>query len=108
VEDVPESESTDFARTYEQYVIEGGGEKVFCPRPGPQGVIPYPRLAQAEWLKREPHNDIDAHFQRHDRFLVMDCVCKRQKVYAHGKSCALPSKRCGFIGMPPAVRSPRP
>jgi len=49
------------------------------------------------------HNDIDAHFQRHDRFLVIDCVCKREKVYAHGKSCALPNKRCGFVGMPPAV-----
>jgi electron transport complex protein RnfB len=102
-EDVPESTSAEFARTYEQYVIEGGGEKVFCPRPGPQGVIPYRGSLKPEWLKREPHNDIDAHFQRHDRFLVMDCVCKRQKVYAHGKSCALPSKRCGFIGMPPAV-----
>ena len=102
-EDVPESTSADFARTYEQYVIEGGGERVFCPRPGPQGVIPYLGSLKPEWLKREPHNDIAAHFQRHDRFLVMDCVCKRQKVYAHGKSCALPSKRCGFIGMPPAV-----
>lgn len=102
-EDVPESTSAEFARTYEQYVIEGGGEKVFCPRPGPQGVIPYRGSLKPEWLKREPHNDIDAHFQRHDRFLVMDCVCKRQKVYAHGKSCALPNKRCGFIGMPPAV-----
>ena len=40
--------STEFARTYEQYVIEGGGEKVFCPRPGPQGVIPSARLAQAQ------------------------------------------------------------
>ncbi|MCK7517088.1 MAG: hypothetical protein MZV64_04900 [Ignavibacteriales bacterium] len=35
-----------------------------------------------EWLEREPHNDIDAHFQRHDRFLVIDCVCKREKVAA--------------------------
>ncbi len=100
-EDKPDS--TEFARTYEQYVIEGGGEKVFCPRPGPQGVIPYRGSLKPEWLKREPHNDVDAHFQRHDRFLVIDCVCKREKVYAHGKSCALPNKRCGFVGMPPAV-----
>jgi hypothetical protein len=56
-------------------VIEGGGEKIFCPRPGPQGVIPYRGSLKPEWLKREPHNDIDAHFQRHDRFLVIDCVC---------------------------------
>ena len=53
--------------------------------------------------KREPHNDIDAHFQRHDRFLVIDCVCKKEKVAAHGQSCELPIKRCGFVGMPPAV-----
>jgi electron transport complex protein RnfB len=100
-EDKPDS--AEFSRTYEQYVIEGGGEKVFCPRPGPQGVIPYRGSLKPEWLKREPHNDVDAHFQRHDRFLVIDCVCKKEKVYAHGHSCALPNKRCGFVGMPPAV-----
>ena len=94
--------STEFARIYEQYVIEGGGEKIFCPRPGPQGVIPYRGSLKPEWLEREPHNDIDAHFQRHDRFLVIDCVCKNEKVAAHGHSCALPNKRCGFVGMPPA------
>jgi len=95
--------STEFARIYEQYVTEGGGEKIFCPRPGPQGVIPYRGSLRPEWLEREPHNDIDAHFQRHDRFLVVDCVCKKQKVAAHGHSCALPIKRCGFVGMPPVV-----
>ena len=95
--------STEFARVYEQYVIEGGGEKIFCPRPGPQGVIPYRGSLRPEWLEREPHNDIDAHFQRHDRFLVIDCVCKNEKVAAHGHSCALPNKRCGFVGMPPVV-----
>jgi electron transport complex protein RnfB len=100
-EDKPRS--TEFARTYEQYIIEGGGEKVFCPRPGPQGVIPYRGSLKPEWLEREPHNDVDAHFQRHDRFLVIDCVCKKEKVYAHGESCAMPNKRCGFVGMPPAV-----
>ncbi len=95
--------STEFARTYEQYVIEGGGEKIYCPRPGPQGVIPYRGSLKQEWLEREPHNDIDAHFQRHDRFLVIDCVCKKEKVAAHGHSCRLPNKRCGFVGMPPVV-----
>ena len=93
----------EFARIYEQYVIEGGGEKIYCPRPGPQGVIPYRGSLKQEWLEREPHNDIDAHFQRHDRFLVIDCVCKREKVAAHGHSCRLPNKRCGFVGMPPVV-----
>jgi hypothetical protein len=30
-------------------------------------------------LEREPYNDIDAHFRRHERFLVIDCVCKNEK-----------------------------
>ena len=96
-------ESAEFARIYEQYVIEGGGEKIFAPRPGPQGTIPYRGSLKPEWLKKEPHNDIDAHFQRHDRFLVIDCVCKKEKVAAHGHSCEMPNKRCGFVGMPPVV-----
>ena len=95
--------SKEFAEIYEQYVIEGGGEKIFAPRPGPQGTIPYRGSLKPEWLKREPHNDIDAHFQRHDRFLVIDCVCKKEKAALHGHSCELPIKRCGFVGMPPVV-----
>jgi ferredoxin len=94
-------ESKDFAETYEQYVIEGGGEKILSPRPGSQGVIPYRGSLKPECLKREPHNDIDAHFQRHERFLVIDCVCKNEKVAAHGRSCELPTRRCGFVGLPP-------
>jgi Na+-translocating ferredoxin:NAD+ oxidoreductase subunit B len=95
--------TSEFARIYEQYVIEGGGEKIFAPRPGPQGTIPYRGSLKPEWLRREPHNDIDTHFQRHDRFLVIDCVCKKEKAALHGHSCELPNKRCGFVGMPPAV-----
>ena len=100
-----ESKSTtkEFAEIYEQYVIEGGGEKVFSPRPGSQGVIPYRGSLKPEWLKREPHNDIDAHFERHDRFLVIDCVCKKGQVALQGHSCDLPMKRCGFVGLPPAT-----
>ncbi len=93
----------EFARTFEQYVIEGGGEKVFSPRPGLQGVVPYRGSLKPEWLKREPHNDIDAHFQRHERFVVVDCVCKKEKVACHGHSCDMPVRRCGFIGLPPTV-----
>ena len=93
----------EFAQIYEQYVIEGGGEKIFSPRPGTQGVIPYRGSLKPEWLEREPHNDIDAHFQRHDRFLVIDCVCKKEKAYCHGHSCDMPIKRCGFIGLPPTA-----
>jgi len=96
-------ESAEFAKIFEQYVIEGGGEKIFAPRPGPQGVIPMRGSLKPEWLKREPHNDIDAHFQRHDRFLVLDCVCKKEKVAFEGHSCHMPIKRCGFAGMPPVV-----
>jgi NAD-dependent dihydropyrimidine dehydrogenase PreA subunit len=92
-----------FAKLYEQYVIEGGGERIFAPRPGPQGVIPYRGSLKPEWLKREPHNDVDAHFQRYDRFLVLDCVCKKDQVACHGHSCYMPNKRCGFVGMPPKV-----
>jgi Na+-translocating ferredoxin:NAD+ oxidoreductase subunit B len=93
--------SKEFAEIYEQYVIEGGGEKIFSPRPGSQGVIPYRGSLKPEWVTREPHNDIDAHFNRHDRFLVIDCVCKKEKAALHGHSCELPVKRCGFVGLPP-------
>jgi ferredoxin len=54
-----------------------------------------------EYIKREPHLDIDAHFQRHERFLVIDCVCKREVEVLHGHSCRKPMKRCGFVGLPP-------
>jgi NAD-dependent dihydropyrimidine dehydrogenase PreA subunit len=96
-------QSAEFAKVFEQYVIEGGGEKIYAPRPGPQGTIPMRGSLKPEWLKREPHNDIDAHFQRHDRFLVIDCVCKKEKVAFQGHSCHMPNKRCGFVGMPPVV-----
>ena len=95
--------SKEFAELYEQYVIEGGGEKIFSPRPGSQGVIPYRGSLKPEWLEREPHNDIAAHFERHDRFLVLDCVCKKEKAACHGHSCDLPIKRCGFVGLPPTT-----
>ena len=93
----------EFALLYEQYVIEGGGEKIFAPRPGPQGVIPLRGSLKPEWLEREPHNDIDAHFRRHERFLVIDCVCKKEKAAIHGYSCDMPIKRCGFVGVPPTT-----
>jgi len=100
-ESQPEGER--FAKLYEQYVIQGGGERIFAPRPGPQGVIPYRGSLKPEWLQREPHNDVDAHFQRYERFLVIDCVCKKDQVACHGHSCDMPNKRCGFVGMPPKV-----
>ena len=92
----------EFAKLFEQYVVEGGGERIFSPRPGVLGVVPVRGSIKPELMKTmEPHLDIDAHFQRHDRFLVIDCVCKREKELLHGHSCKLPMKRCGFVGLPP-------
>jgi Pyruvate/2-oxoacid:ferredoxin oxidoreductase delta subunit len=89
----------EFAELFEQFVIEGGGERIFSPRPGVLGVVPVRGSVKPELL--EPHHDIDAHFKRHERFLVIDCVCKREKELLHGHSCDLPMKRCGFVGLPP-------
>ena len=49
----------------------------------------------------EGHLDIDAHFKRHERFVVLPCVCKREQELLHGHSCDMPMKRCGFVGVPP-------
>jgi ferredoxin len=91
----------EFAELFEQFVIEGGGERVFAPRPGVLGVVPVRGSLQPEYIEREPHLDIDSHFQRHERFLVIPCVCKREMELLHGKSCRKPMKRCGFVGLPP-------
>jgi len=92
----------EFAELFEQYVVEGGGERIFSPRPGVLGVVPVRGSLKPELMKTmEPHLDIDAHFKRHERFLVIDCVCKREKELLHGHSCRQPMKRCGFIGLPP-------
>ena len=68
----------EFAELFEQFVIEGGGERIFAPRPGVLGVVPVRGSLKPEYIEREPHLDIDAHFQRHERFLVIPCVCKRE------------------------------
>ena len=91
----------EFAELFEQFVIEGGGERVFAPRPGVLGVVPVRGSLKPEYIEREPHLDIDAHFQRHERFLVIPCVCKREMEVLHGQSCRKPMKRCGFVGLPP-------
>ena len=91
----------EFAELFEQFVIEGGGERIFSPRPGVLGVVPVRGSLKPEYIEREPHLDIDAHFQRHERFLVIDCVCKREIEVLHGHSCKKPMKRCGFVGLPP-------
>jgi Pyruvate/2-oxoacid:ferredoxin oxidoreductase delta subunit len=92
----------EFAELFEQFVIEGGGERIFSPRPGVLGVVPVRGSLKPELMKvMEPHLDIDAHFQRHERFLLIPCVCKREMELLHGHSCKLPMKRCGFVGLPP-------
>jgi len=92
----------EFAELFEQYVIEGGGERILSPRPGVLGVVPVRGSLKPELMERmEPHLDIDAHLKRHERFLLIDCVCKREKELLHGHSCLLPMKRCGFVGLPP-------
>ena len=65
------------------------------------GVVPVRGSLKPEYIEREPHLDIDAHFQRHERFLVIPCVCKREMEVLHGHSCRKPMKRCGFVGLPP-------
>ena len=92
----------EFAELFEQFVIEGGGERIFSPRPGVLGVVPVRGSLKPELMEAmEPHLDIDAHFKRHERFLVIPCVCKREQELEHGHSCQLPMKRCGFVGLPP-------
>jgi Pyruvate/2-oxoacid:ferredoxin oxidoreductase delta subunit len=92
----------EFAELFEQFVIEGGGERIFSPRPGVLGVVPVRGSLKPELIaSMEPHLDIDAHFKRHERFLVIPCVCKREQELEHGHSCQLPMKRCGFVGLPP-------
>jgi len=94
-------EDKEFVELFEQFVAEGGGEPIFAPRPGVLGVVPARGSLKPEHIAREPHLDIDAHFQRHERFLVLPCVCKRETELLHGKSCRKPMKRCGFVGLPP-------
>ena len=92
----------EFAELFEQFVIEGGGERIFSPRPGVLGVVPVRgSLTPKQMAEMEPHLDIDAHFQRHERFLVIPCVCKREIEVLQGQSCKKSMKRCGFVGLPP-------
>ncbi|MCX6550678.1 MAG: 4Fe-4S binding protein [Acidobacteria bacterium] len=91
----------EFAELFEKFIIEGGGERVFAPRPGLLGVVPQRGTLKPEWIAREPHLDIDAHFERHERFLVIPCVCKREVEVLGHAGCRTPMQRCGFVGLPP-------
>jgi len=92
----------EFAEAFEQYVTEGGGERILAPRPGLLGVVPVRGSLTPEQMKvMEPHLDIDAHFARHERFLVLDCVCTREQELLGHSDCPMPMRRCAFVGLPP-------
>jgi len=88
----------EFASLFEQYMKEGGGERIMSPRPGILGVVPVRGSLKPELL--QPHDDINAHFARHERFGVSDCMCRLQQNLL-GSHCTKPVKRCGFVGLPP-------
>lgn len=90
-------DDTEFGELFEQYVHEGGGERILSPRPGLLGVVPVKGSVKAEWL--QPHEDIDAHFARHERFAVSDCICILERDLVGG-SCDRPLKKCAFVGLP--------
>ncbi len=81
----------------QQYALEGGGERIFAPRPGILGVVPVRGSLKKELI--QPYDDIDAHFNRYERFYVMDCVCRvgQNLLDSH---CKKPVNRCSFIGLP--------
>jgi ferredoxin len=88
----------EFATLFEQFMREGGGERIMSPRPGILGVVPARGSLKKELL--QSYDDIDAHFARHERFRVVDCVCRIERNLL-GSKCSMPVKRCGFVGLPP-------
>ena len=88
----------EFAELFEQYMVEGGGDRILSPRPGIAGVVPARGSLKPELL--QPYDDIDAHFDRHERFMVRDCLCRIERNLV-GSDCSKPVKRCAFIGLPP-------
>ena len=89
----------EFAEFGGQYLSECEGERIFSPRPGLLGVVPVRGSLEPESL--QPHEDIDAHFNRHERFLVRDCACQREQELQTGQSGRMPMRRCGFEALPP-------
>jgi electron transport complex protein RnfB len=94
----PMRNDVEFAKLFEQMMREGGGEQIMGPRPGVLGVVPARGSLKPELL--QPYDDIDAHFARHERFGLVDCVCRLEQNLL-GSHCAKPVKRCGFVGLPP-------
>ncbi len=94
----PMRKDLEFARLFEQFMREGGGERILAPRPGVMGVVPVRGSLRKELL--QPYDDIDAHFARHERFAVIDCVCHLERDLLGG-TCTKPVRRCAFVGVPP-------
>ena len=44
----------EYDELFERYVVEGGGDRIFSPRPGRQGVVPYRGSLKPEWLSGSP------------------------------------------------------
>jgi electron transport complex protein RnfB len=96
--DEPMKNDLEFATLFEQYMKEGGGDRIMSPRPGILGVVPVRGSLKPELL--QPYDNIDAHFARHERFQVIDCVCRVEQNLL-GSKCIKPVKRCSFVGLPP-------
>ncbi len=94
----PMRNDLEFVTLFEQYMREGGGDRIMSPRPGVLGVVPVRGSLKPELL--QPYDDIDAHFARHERFQVIDCVCRVERNLL-GSNCTKPVKRCAFVGLPP-------
>ena len=90
-------DDVEFAELFEQYMKEAGG-RILSPRPGGSRVVPIRGSLKPELLR--PYDDIDAHFARHERFRVIDCICQIERGLV-AQTCSRPLKRCGFTGMPP-------
>ena len=87
----------EFAELFEKYIAEGGGERILSPRPGILGVVPVRGSLPKNLL--QPYEDIDAHFERHERFFVGECVCMIERNLID-KSCDRTLRRCAFVGTP--------
>ena len=88
----------EFAELFERYMVEGGGDRILAPHPGIMRVVPLRGSVKPEML--QTYDDIDAHFQRHERFKLNDCVCRVERNLT-GSDCPMPLKRCSFSGLPP-------
>ena len=95
-----EAMDKEFAELVEQHFREGAARTILEPQPGIMDIIPVRGSVKPELL--DPHEDIDAHFQRHERFYVLNCICRVQKNFI-GSDCTMPVRRCAFVGMPASV-----